>query len=240
MINLPQGAYLIVATGTDIGKTFLLEKICQKLRDCKIIVSAVKPVASSFRDDDLQSDSAKILQALGRKITAENIAEITPWRFAAPLAPSLAAAAENKKIIFDEVKNFCAEKILQLQNENFHSQNLSGISAKAAVQNKNFLFIESAGGVMTPLSDDKTFLDLAVALKIPVLLLTANYLGAISHTLCAVEALRSKAISIERIIVNNFAAGQSSSEVKMADTITTIKNFSQIATITLDDFIIGL
>ena len=47
---------------------------------------------------------------------------------------------------------------------------------------------------MTPINQKKTFLDLAKVLKIPVLLVSANYLGAISHTLSAAAILKNEKI----------------------------------------------
>lgn len=212
-MTLKAGKYFIVATGTDAGKTFLLSKICQKLREKNIACDAIKPVASGFLEGDLQSDSAQILQSLGQKFSIKNVENITPWRFNAPLAPSIAAKIENRDINFEELKNFCRDKILQTQSE--------------------FFFVEGAGGIMTPISDDKTFLDLICAIKIPVLLLSQNYLGAMSHTLCAVEVLKSCKIAIEAIIINDYQ----DSSVNIFDTIAEIKKFSSIKTVAIDDFL---
>lgn len=230
-MTLEKGKYFIVSTGTDAGKTFLVSEICKKLRAKNITCDAIKPVASGFNEDDLhnsanrnsadkylQSDCAKILQSLGQEFSIKNVENITPWRFNAALAPSIAAKIENREINFDELQNFCRKKILQMQND--------------------FLFIEGAGGVMTPLSDDKTFLDLITVIKIPVILLAQNYLGAISHTLCAVEALRSRAVAIERIIINDHQ--NQNREVKISDTIAEIVRLSGVETVALEDFLNNL
>lgn len=203
--------YFIAGIGTDIGKTFLVEKLCRILRGKKIAVKAVKPVASGFDISDPNSDSAKILVALGREISKNNLDEITPWQFFEAIAPHLAAEKLGQKIDFSEVKKFCQEEILAAKN---HDQ---------------FLFIEAAGGVMTPLNEEKTFLDLAAELEIPVLLVSANYLGSISHTLCAVEALKSKKVRIEKIIINEQSPlSQQSSQVDIGSIVATVRNLSKI------------
>ncbi len=202
---LQKKIYLILGIGTDIGKTFLVENL---LRFGEGL--AIKPIASGCRDDDKNSDPAKILKALGLKNSKANLDSIAPWRFKKAVSPHLAG-----KINFAEVVKFCCEKISQAKKE------------------KKFLFIESAGGVMTPISDKKTFLDLAAELKIPVLLVSSNYLGSISHTLCAIEALRAKKVVIEKIILNdNFP-----SQTKTKDLIKTLENFSRIKTVTLNNFL---
>lgn len=195
--------YLILAIGTDIGKTFLVENLCKVLPD----VDAIKPIASGFRKGDKNSDTAKISAALGKK----NFDEITPWRFEKAVSPHLAG-----KINYSEVKKFCAAKI------------------SAAKKQNKFLLIEGAGGVMTPISDKKTFLDLAADLKIPVLLVSANYLGSISHTLCAIEALKSRKISVEKIIIND---GIFESETKISDLVRSLEGFSGVETILMKKFL---
>lgn len=204
-MNFNASQYLVLATGTDIGKTFFVTKTCLELRQKNIAVEAVKPVASGFCEDDLESDCAKILRALGREINTRNLAEITPWRFEISLAPSIAGRGQ---IDFSALVNFCREKI-----------------NSARLQNK-FLLIEGAGGVMTTLTSKHTFLDLAAELKIPILLIGGNYLGSISHVLCAVEALKSRDCKIEKIIINDF--GNKNPDVKISDTIAEIQNFCDI------------
>jgi len=208
---LKAGSYLIVGVGTDIGKTFFLEEICKELSRKKIAVEAIKPIMSGFHDDDKNSDAAKILTALGKEISKKNLDEITPWRFEKATSPHFAG-----KINFSLVKKFCVKKIAE------------------AKKNKQFLFVEAAGGIMTPINDKKTFLDLAAELKIPVLLLTANYLGAISHTLSAVEAMKSRKIKVEKIVFNNelptVSKGSLANDLQV---IKTIQQFSKIKTVFL-------
>jgi len=208
-------SYLVIAIGTDIGKTYFVENICRILRKKKESVLAIKPIISGFKDGDKNNDSAKILSALGLEISKKNLDSISPWRFKKAVSPHFAG-----EINFDEVKKFCLQKIA------------------AAKKQKQFLFIEAAGGVMTPINDKKTFLDLAAELKIPVLLVTANYLGSISHTLCAVEALKNRKIVIEKIIINeHFELPQKASMAKMKPVSETIKNFSKTGAISLQSFL---
>lgn len=203
---LKKKSYLILGIGTDIGKTFLVENLCRILPE----VNAIKPIASGCDDVDENSDPAKILAALGLEKSKKNLDEIAPWRFKKAVSPHFAG-----KINFLAVKSFCRKKILQAKKEN------------------QFLFIESAGGVMTPISDKKTFLDLAADLKIPTILVTSNYLGAISHTLCAIKALKSKKILVEKIILNeNFP-----SQTKSSNLLATIQNFSGVEAVTLKKFL---
>ena len=214
---LKEKIYFIVGIGTDIGKTFLVENLCEKLKDS----SAIKPIASGFSDDDKESDSAKILKALRVENSLESINAITPWRFKDAISPHFAAKNASQEIDLLQVKTFCLQKISQAKKDD------------------NFLFIEAAGGVMTPINKHKTFLDLAVELNIPTLLVSANYLGSISHTLCAYNALSSKSVNVEAIIINQDLPALDESAIqneKMAIE-ETIQNFSGVTTLSLQEFL---
>ena len=210
--------YFIASTNTNIGKTFLLTEICKKKLAQNFKVDAIKPVASGFDDNFLSdSDSTKILQSLKMAVNKKNLDKITPWRFKAPLSPSIAARRENIELDFSDIIEFCKKRIM------------------LARKNDTTLLIEGAGGVMTPITQDKTFLDLNKELKLPVFLLSANYLGAINHTLCAVEALRTQSIEIKKIIVNNYYEQNycDNSVLDLNETIGEIRRFSKIDTISM-------
>jgi len=231
---LKEKIYFIVGIGTDIGKTFLVENLCRNFPGAM----AVKPIASGFKDDDENSDSAKILSAINNSQISLNVTlshlgssvespcdklrvtskldDISPWRFEESASPHFAAKNSGMEINFFDVKNFCQEKIA------------------LAKTNNQFLFIEAAGGVMTPINDEKTFLDLAAELKIPTLLVSANYLGSISHTLCAVAALKSRNVVIEKIIINEDLPTQLPPSLSPNQTI---ENFSKIEVISLKNLL---
>ena len=64
------------------------------------------------------------------------------------------------------------------------------------------LIIELAGGIMVPLNDHETNLDLIKHLNLPVILVSKNYLGSINHTLLTYEILKSRNIPMAGIIFN--------------------------------------
>lgn len=171
---LEEQSYIVLAVGTDIGKTFLVENLCKKNSK----YNAIKPIITGFINDN-NSDSAKILNALNVKINKSNLDKISPWRFKKPLSPNFVSNIPKNEIV-----DFCKKNI------------------KDSQQNQQTLLIEGAGGVMTPINNSFTFLDLAQDLKLPILLVTSNYLGSISHTLCCLEAIKNKNLKVSKIIVN--------------------------------------
>jgi dethiobiotin synthetase len=62
------------------------------------------------------------------------------------------------------------------------------------------LVIETAGGVMTPLSDCALTIDVLQRWRLPVILVARTSLGTINHSLLTLEALRRRAIPITGII----------------------------------------
>ncbi|HEX6859096.1 MAG TPA: dethiobiotin synthase [Caulobacteraceae bacterium] len=174
---------VVTGVGTDIGKTYVTAAVIRALRERGHPVSAFKPVLSGFDyESPAGSDAAVLLEALGEPVTAESVEAISPFRYAAPMSPPLAAAREGKSLSFAEVAGACRERM--------------------ADAGRALLLIEGAGGVMSPLSDGATVLDLIEALGAPALLVTGTYLGAISHTLTAVEVMRRRGVTIRAVAVS--------------------------------------
>jgi dethiobiotin synthetase len=64
------------------------------------------------------------------------------------------------------------------------------------------LIVELAGGIMVPLNDQQTNLDLIKHLNLPVILVSKNYLGSINHTILSYEILKQHGIQIAGIVFN--------------------------------------
>ena len=54
-----------------------------------------------------------------------------------------------------------------------------------------------------PLTESLTVEDLAIAMALPVIIVAANRLGMLNHTLLTVEAIRESGLNIAGIVVNN-------------------------------------
>ena len=66
---------------------------------------------------------------------------------------------------------------------------------------QNNLVIEGAGGLLVPLNDKQTIIDLILPLD-KVIVVSRHYLGSINHTLLTIEALKSRGIPVFGIIFN--------------------------------------
>ena len=185
----------ITATGTGIGKTLVTAALSFQTAAKGKTVRALKPVLTGLAETAYeQSDPAVLLHSLGKAATPSAIEKIAPFRFDAPLAPTMAAAREERRLNMSAVIEFCR--------------------AATGVK-EDLLLVEGVGGVMVPLSEDRTVLDWMAALGFPAVLVTGSYLGTLSHTLTALLALRQAEIPIAGVVVSETEG----SSVALDDTV---------------------
>jgi dethiobiotin synthetase len=65
---------------------------------------------------------------------------------------------------------------------------------------QNHLVVETAGGLMSPLALDLLNIDLIDHLKLPVILVSNNYLGSINHTLLSYHLLKERGIPVQGLV----------------------------------------
>jgi dethiobiotin synthetase len=175
-------AFFVTATGTDIGKTYLGCGLIRAWRARGLKVGAFKPVLSGFDPAQAaESDAGQLLAALGQPVSPQTLNVISPWRYAAALSPDAAAAKEGKRVDHEAVL---------------------AASRRFLDGKHDVALIEGAGGVMAPLSDDRTMLDWMADLKLPAILVTGSYLGTVSHTLTALEVLAARRVPVALVVMN--------------------------------------
>lgn len=171
----------VTSSGTNVGKTFVTLRLIAELAAAGRRAQALKPIASGFdAADPHASDTALLLRAQGLSLDAANLDAVSPWRFAAPLSPDMAAAREQRSISFDTLIATC----------------------RTAAARSDVTLIEGVGGVMVPLDTSHTVLDWLAALGAPALLVVGSYLGTLSHTLTAVAALQQRGVATLGIVVS--------------------------------------
>lgn len=194
-------AFFVTATGTDIGKTFVGAALLRHWRQRGLAAGAFKPLVSGIDPaDPTGSDPAALLAALDLAPTPEHLDVISPWRFAAPLAPNMAARLEGKAVDYPSVRAACRDRI---------------------ASHDGMLLVEGVGGVMAPITDDLTVLDWVADLGLPVLLVAGTYLGTISHILTAHAVLNARNLRVSALVLSETPGGT----VPPADTIATLRPF---------------
>lgn len=197
--------FFVTSPGTEIGKTFVTALLIRQLRQQGQAVTALKPIVSGVTGENWRaSDPAMLLEALGEPVTREGLERLSPWRFAAPLSPDMAAAREGRDIALADLVEFCGE-------------------ARAAAP--GILVIEGVGGLMAPVNKTATVRDwlaaLAARINVAPLLVIGSYLGTISHTLTALEVLRASGVPPRALIMSE----SETSPVPPQETIASLRRF---------------
>jgi dethiobiotin synthetase len=172
------------------------------LRARGLAVDALKPVITGYDPQTAHlSDTGRLLAALGRALTPRQINQVSPIRLREPLSPDQAARIEGRAIDFKALNTFCRTAISR---------------------HKGALLIEGIGGIMVPLDDRHTVLDWMIEIDVPAILITGSYVGALSHTLTALDVLERNAIKIAAVVVNETPG----SAATLGDTADTIRRFT--------------
>lgn len=192
--------FFITATGTGIGKTLITAGLVWQLRHRGYRVRALKPVISGFNPEFLEdSDTGILLRALEQS-SPEDLEAMSPWRFSAPLSPDMAARREGRTLELDEITAFC-------------KQALNGA--------EDYVLIEGVGGVMVPLAHRARVTEWMAGLAIPTVLVAGSYLGTLSHTLTALEALERRSIPVAALIISESCE----SPVPLEETAESLKSY---------------
>ena len=195
-------AIFITATGPDVGRTLVVASLIRHFRQTGRSVEAIKPIVSGY--DPAQaaaSETGMLVSALGLPFTPESIDRISPWRFRAAMSPDLAARQEGRTIDVDGVIAYCQSAI---------------------EKRRDILLIDGVGGLMVPLDETRTILDVMMALHLPLVLVAGSYPGTISHTLTALDSLFRRDINVLATIVNETAG----SGIALEEVVASISRFA--------------
>lgn len=188
-VKLPRrkgAAKVIFVAGTDTGagKTVVTGLLGRYLADRGRSVVTQKWVQTGSRTS-AGRDIAAHLKLMGKSATdyRGSLKLMEPYSFKLAASPHLAARRENKKISQAKIERSVSELSRRFDH----------------------LIIEGTGGLLVPFGGRGLLIDIVKRLRIPVLLIVKNKLGAINHTLLSIEALKARGIPIIGIIFNNIS-----------------------------------
>lgn len=170
----------VFVTGTDtgVGKTVVSSALVRRLVQTGRSVGVMKPVETGVRPAHLnESDARRLMAAAGM---FEEIDEVSPYRFPAPLAPLAAASAQGQTIELTEIVRRYGQ-----------------LAARYS-----FIVVEGAGGLLVPMGKDWDMRDLISRIGLPVVLVGRAGLGGINHALLTLEGLRQRHCAVVAVVLN--------------------------------------
>lgn len=176
----PQSIF-ITGTDTGVGKTTVACGLAAALVAEGHRVGVFKPTETGC---DLGNDGKRRAEDAHRLAwfsgCSADLGDVCPYALPEPLAPALAAQRAGVRIDLDAI-----------------------VAAHARIVGAHDVtLVEGAGGLLVPLTDSLTFADLAVRLRLPVLVVVASRLGAINHALLTVRSARALGLSVLGYVVN--------------------------------------
>ena len=178
-----QRVLFVTGTDTDVGKTIVTAGLLRGLRARGIDAVSMKPVQTGAERID------------GRLVAPDLLVH---WD-AASLAPDLAEQALMAPYLYEPACSpHLAGRMAGAYPDIVHIVSC----AQALLDSHQALLMEGADGLMAPLDESHTMLDLMQALGAPVILAAHRGLGTINHTLLALAALRAAKLDIAGVILN--------------------------------------
>ena len=173
--------FFITGTDTEIGKTTISMGLIAALQHAGFNISAMKPIASGCfeRNGELRNEDA--LKLIGACNNALDYKQVNPYAFKPAIAPHIAAAQAGVAIDIQVIKNLADE---------LHAES-------------DYCIIEGVGGWQVPLNETETVEDLAIALKLPVILVVGLRLGCINHALLTANAITQAGLHFAGWIANH-------------------------------------
>ena len=167
----------ILITGTDIGvgKTWVACALARALREAGKQVVAIKPVETGCSDQpSKKEDGVRLARATGQSQPTHAIIRLPDT-----IAPVLSSERAGAEIDFDA---------LVLKIERF-------------AESGEYVILEGAGGLLAPITWEWNMADLARVLGARALVVAADRLGTINHTLLTLSALELAGIGCVGVVL---------------------------------------
>lgn len=164
---------------TDAGKSYSTGYLARKMAEEGVDVITMKFIQTGNHEFSEDIDVHRRIMGCG--MLPDDLDHTTaPVIFSYPCSPQLAARLDNREIDLATI-DAAADKL-----DATHGM----------------VLIEGAGGLMVPLTDEFLTIDYPATRGIPVALVTNGRLGSISHTLLALDALRTRGIKLSHLLYN--------------------------------------
>ncbi len=166
-------AYFITGTDVAVGKTHVVTALLRDLVQRGVSAMGCKPVSCGDR-----KELRAMREAAGAPTLSLDL--INPLYLRTAADPRMGAEFERQAVSLSDLVEKTADLAAQYE----------------------VTLVEGVGGWETPLCPCKTMADLAVELKLPVLLVVSNRQGAVSQAIMTARAIRERGLECRGIILN--------------------------------------
>jgi dethiobiotin synthetase len=164
---------VVVGTGTEVGKTHVTTCLLAHAQRRGWRAAAYKPIATGV--DTRCEDAEQHAAALGAAVRPPTFA------YRRPVSPHLAAREESRPITLEAIRS--------------HADEISAGS--------DWLVVESAGGLFSPLSDALTNVDLVRSLLPALVVLVApDRLGVLHDVGACIGAARARSVAVSALVLS--------------------------------------
>ncbi|HEY5593702.1 MAG TPA: dethiobiotin synthase [Nitrospiria bacterium] len=189
---MSQGIF-ITGTDTGVGKTVVAAGLAALFRKRGLSVGVMKPIQTgcpSRRGERIATDARFLLQAAGAlsKVNgrisngaSDGMDQVCPYRFKDPVAPLVAAERDDVTIRLDRI-----------------AEAYRDLSARHSI-----MVVEGIGGLLAPITQTVFSIDLALLLKLPVLVVSHTRLGTLNHTLLTIRWAQQMGATVVGVVFNN-------------------------------------
>ncbi len=200
----------LAVTGTDtgVGKTLVTCALAAALRAARVGVAVMKPVETGVSDGDAGTDAERLRRAAAHNDgLALPVADVCPAVYAEALAPLIAAERAGRPL---------ALATLDAARERLEARLASAAHGPASVglefgrntgDESAALLVEGAGGLLVPLARDERgavadLATLAARWALDLVVVAADRLGALNHTLLTVREAERRGIRVRLVVLN--------------------------------------
>ena len=169
--------YFVTGTDTGVGKTLIACALLHAFAAQGRHVIGMKPIAAGCDDNGVNEDVSQLLAASNVNIRPQ---DINPYCFPQFMAPHIAAKNADVRIEFAPI--LAAYQKLAAQSD--------------------VVIVEGVGGFRVPLNASQDSADLAIQMKLPVILVVGMRLGCLNHALLTLRAISECGLSCAGWVAN--------------------------------------
>ena len=195
-----QRGIFVSGTGTGVGKTWVSRGIARAIANRGQRIAALKPIETGVEEE---AQDALALEAAARSSAARGGS-----------APYRGRPRSDDEAGFYRAKAALAPYAAALEGESLPlpPRDLAlAIEERAA--NAEIVLVEGIGGLFVPLDASHTVADLALALRLPVLIIAPDRLGVLSDAIAVVELAQLRGLEIAAVVLTRMVRGQDAAAV---------------------------